>query len=122
MNTKYSAYDWGEPHTSMTSLHLCAYMFAYLDRPLTVSHFRLLFYAFVSCVNSKRARGYVAVNREQITSSMARTTTRGLTYSLSRAIEVTAWQSVDAVCLCCLTHGSCHWTQISYGYSDGGCR
>jgi len=21
---------------------------------------------------------------------------------------------------CCLTHGSCHWTQISSGYSDGG--
>jgi len=49
-------------------------------------------------------------------------TIRGLTYSVSRAIEVTTWQSVDAVCLCCLTHGSCHWTQISSGYSDGGYR
>jgi len=29
--------------------------------------------------------------------------------------------SVDAICHCCLTHGSCHWTQIlSFGYSDGG--
>ena len=64
------------------------------------------------------------VNHEQST-SMATTTTetpRGLACSVSRVIEVTAWQSVDAVCLCCLTHGSCHWTQISSGYSDGGYR
>ena len=43
--------------------------------------------------------------------------TCGFTYSVSRA---TAWQSVDAVCLCCLTRGSCHWSQISSGYSNGG--
>jgi len=29
-------------------------------------------------------------------------TTHGLTYSVVRALEVTTWQSVDAVCLCCL--------------------
>jgi len=29
-------------------------------------------------------------------------TTHGLTYSVTRAIEVTTWQSVDAVCLCLL--------------------
>ena len=29
------------------------------------------------------------------------------TYSMARAIDITAWQSVDAVCLCCLTHGAC---------------
>jgi len=28
-------------------------------------------------------------------------------YSVARVIEVTAWQSVDAVSLCCLTHGFC---------------
>jgi len=49
-------------------------------------------------------------------------TTHGLTYSVARAIEVTTWQSVDAICLCVLTHGSCHWTQISSGYSNGGFR
>ena len=47
---------------------------------------------------AKRAQ----VNREQSTSSMVITRTemeitRGLTYSVSRAIEVTAWQSDDAV-------------------------
>jgi len=34
-------------------------------------------------------------------------------------MEVTALQSVDAVCYWCLAHGSCHWTQISSGYNDG---
>ena len=46
----------------------------------------------------------------QSTSSMATTrieTTYGLTYSVARVIEVTAWQSVDAVSLCYLTHSSC---------------
>ena len=33
-------------------------------------------------------------------------------YSVSRVIEVTAWQSVNAVCHCCLTHSSCHWTHL----------
>ena len=53
----------------------------------------------------------IAVNREQFPSLMVTTrteTTCGLMYSVSKAIEVTAWQSDDAVCLCCLTHGSCH--------------
>ena len=38
-------------------------------------------------------------------------------YSVARAIEVTSWQSVNAICHCCLTHSSCHWTP---GYGDGG--
>ena len=43
--------------------------------------------------------------------AMAMTTTRGLAYSVSRVIEVSAWQSVNAVCfVACMTHGSCHWT------------
>ena len=31
----------------------------------------------------------------------------------TRAIDITAWQFVDTICLCCLTHGVCvsHWTQ-----------
>jgi len=41
---------------------------------------------FVSCVNSKTTQ-----------------TQRPLTYSIARVIEVTAWQSVDAICHCCLT-------------------
>jgi len=47
-------------------------------------------------------------------------TTHGLIYTMARAIEVTAWEFVDAVCHCFQTHGSYHWTQISSGYSDGG--
>jgi len=34
-------------------------------------------------------------------------TTHGLTYSVAREIDVTAWQSVNAVCLSCLTHAAC---------------
>jgi len=34
-------------------------------------------------------------------------TTHGLTYSLARVIDVTAWQYVDAISLCYLTHGAC---------------
>ena len=34
-------------------------------------------------------------------------TTHGLSYLVARVIEVTAWQSVNAICLCCLTNGSC---------------
>jgi len=44
-------------------------------------------------------------------------TTHGLTYSVARKIEVTTWQSVSAVCLCCLTYSSCHWIPISSDYS-----
>jgi len=33
-------------------------------------------------------------------------TTHGLTYSVARVIDVIAWQSVNAVCLCCLTHSA----------------
>ena len=54
----------------------------------------------------------------QSNSSMATTRTEnihGLTYPVARAIDITAWQSVDTVCLCCLTHGVCvsHWTPPS---------
>jgi len=69
--------------------------------------------------------GVEDMNHEPSTSSMVTTTmetTHGLTYSMARAIEVTIWQSVDAVCRCCLAHGSCHWTLISSRshYSDWG--
>jgi len=46
-----------EPHTSVTSLHLCVCMFACLlaclDWPLTVNHFRLLFCMVTSYVKFK---------------------------------------------------------------------
>jgi len=42
-----------EPHTSMTSLHPCVCMFACLDRPLTVNHFRLLFCVATSYIKFK---------------------------------------------------------------------
>ena len=50
------------------------------------------------------------MNHGQSNSSMVTTRTEpthGLTYSVARTIHVTTWQSVDAVCLCCLTHGAC---------------
>ena len=50
------------------------------------------------------------LNRVQSTFSMVTTrmeTTHGLTYSLAKAIEVIIWQSLDAICLRWLTHGSC---------------
>jgi len=102
-----------DPNTSVTSLRLCVCMFACLLGPTTYckSLPGSYFACFASCINSKRARGYVSVNREQSTSSMAMTTTRGLAYSVSRVMEVSAWQSVNAICfVACMTHGSCHWT------------
>ena len=63
------------------------------------------------------------MNYEQSTSvTKMMETTHGPTYSESRAIEETTWQSVDEVHHWCLTHGSCHWTQMSSGYNDGGYR
>ena len=54
------------------------------------------------------------MNHGQSNSSMATTrteNTHGPTYPVARAIDITAWQSVDTVCLCCLTHCVCvcHW-------------
>ena len=67
-------------------------------------------------VNSKEGWTVYLLNIVMVTIE----TNHGLTYSMAIAMEVTAWQSVDAICHCCLTPGSCHWTQISSGYSDGG--
>ena len=111
-----------EPHTSVTSLCLYVYMFALLGpttylKSLPALNLLVLHHAVIQ---KGLKDSYVAINCEQTTSSMATTTTCGLTYSVSRAIEVTAWQSVDSVFLCCLTHGSCHWTQISSGYTAMG--
>jgi len=50
------------------------------------------------------------MNHGQSNSSMATTrteTTHGLTYSVAKAIDITTWQSVDAVYLCWLTHNAC---------------
>ena len=50
------------------------------------------------------------MNHGQANSSMVTTrmeTTHGLTYSMPGAIDITGWQSVNAICLCCLTHGAC---------------
>jgi len=50
------------------------------------------------------------MNHGQSNSAMVTTrteTTHGHTYSMARAIDVTAWQSVDAICLCYLTHSAC---------------
>ena len=37
-------------------------------------------------------------------------------HKVARVIEV--WQSVDVISHWWLTHGSCHWTRISFGYSN----
>lgn len=50
------------------------------------------------------------MNNEQPASSIVTTTmetTHRLTYSVARVIEVSAWQSVNAICLCCVAHSSC---------------
>ena len=104
-------------------MYVC--LLACLDRPLTISHFWLLFCVFSIMRYFKKGSrvGVEDMNHEQPTSSTSTTsteTTHQLTYTVARAIEVTAWQSVDAVCHGRLTHGSCHWTQISFGYSNGG--
>jgi len=100
-------------------VHVYACLLACLDWSLTVSHFQLLFCMLRHALIQKGLKDSKDVNHEQPT-SMATTrteTTRGHACSVSRVVEVTTWQSVDAVCLCCLTHGSCHWTQTSSGLS-----
>ena len=55
-------------------------------------------------------QGVKDMNNEQPASSIVTRmmeTTHGLTYSVARVIEVSAWQSVNAVCLCCVAHSSC---------------
>ena len=90
---------------------VCVCLFACLDRPLTISHFRLLLCMFCVMRYFKKGSCLIVLKTWTMNSlpwSMVTTrteTTRGLAYSVCRAIEVTAWQSVDAVCLCCLTHG-----------------
>ena len=89
------------PHTSVTSLHPCVCMFACLLAclPGPTSYHKSLPALILHILRySKRAQ----VNSEQSTSSMVTTRTemeiiRGLTYSVPRAIEVTAWKSDNAV-------------------------
>ena len=114
-----------KPQTGVTSLCPCVCMFAWiLLGPTTYcKSLPVLICTYASCIDSKRLETE-DLNHGQSTSLTATTrmeTTHGLAYSVARAIEVTAWQSVDAVCLCCLTHGSCHRTQTSSsGFSIGG--
>ena len=61
---------------------------------------------------------WLPLDHGQSNSSMATTrteNTHGLTYPVPTVIDITAWQSVNTVCLCCLTHGVCvsHWTPPS---------
>ena len=48
------------------------------------------------------------MNHETSNSAMATRmeTTHRLTYSMARVIDITTWQSVEAICLC-LTHSAC---------------
>jgi len=95
---------WASPYSDLNVNFVCL---SVMDRQRTVNHFQLLFCAFASCVNSKTTRD---MNHGQSNSAMATTrtkTTHGLIYWMARAIDITAWQSVDAICLCCLTHSAC---------------
>ena len=100
-----------KPQTGVTSLCPCVCMFAWiLLGPTTYcKSLPVLICTYASCINSKQLESE-DLNHGQSTSLTVTTrmeTTHGLAYSVARAIEVTAWQSVDAVCLCCLTHCFC---------------
>ena len=98
-------------------------LLACLLGPTTYRKSLLALILHICCLKKGSKIAVEVVNHEQSTFSMVTTrmeTIRGLSYSVSRVTEVTTWQSVDAVCLCFLTHGSCHWTQISYDYSQMG--
>ena len=101
-----------KPWATLAWLHCtcaCACLLACLDRPLTVCHFGSSFTHFVSCVNSKRTPGVEDMN-PCISPRMNPWTVHLLnvdnndrvhswtyTYSVARAIEVPAWQSVSVV-------------------------
>ena len=94
--------------TVNSGLILCVLRHALIQKPLKNSK-------LVSCsdhthVHVRERSGHETnMNHGQSNSSMAtkRTeTTHGLTYSVARVIDITAWQSVNAVCVCCLTHGA----------------
>jgi len=74
-------------------------MFACLLGPTThhKSLLALIWHVLHHPLVQKGLEDTLAVNCEQSTSSMVATTTRGHAYSVSRVIEVTACQSVDAV-------------------------
>ena len=116
-----------KPHTSVTSLHTCVCLLgacSCLDWPLTVSDFRLLFWVFCVVQNFKKGLkvgSWIQEPPSQWQQQWWRPLMDLCTYSVARATEVTAWQSFNAICHCCLIHGSCHWTLISSGYSDGDC-
>jgi len=82
-----------------------------MDRLLTINHFWLLRILRIWILRYLKIHSRDEdMNHGQSNSSMATTrteTTRGLTYSVARALDITAWQSVDAFCLCCLTHSAC---------------
>ena len=76
---------------------------------LTINHFWLLFCAFASCVSWKTSREMKTWTMDSLTPRWRQQGRRPLrfTYSVARAIDITARQSVDAFCLCYLTHGAC---------------
>ena len=82
---------------------------SWMDRQLTVNHFRLLFFVFYVMRFFKTTRELKTWTMDSLTPQWRQQrmeTTHRLSYSVARAIDIIAWQSVDAVCLCCLTHGA----------------
>ena len=81
-----------------------------MDRQLTTNPLPALILHVLHHVLIQNHSRVEDMNHGQSNSSMAITrteTTHGLTYSVARVIDITAWQSVNTFCLCCLTHGVC---------------
>ena len=73
------------------------------------------FARFASCINSKTTRELKTWTMDSLTPRWRRQGWRPPLDLPTRAIDITTWQFVDTICLCCLTHGVCvsHWTPTS---------
>ena len=104
---------WASPtlvwlHCTRADIPVCL-LGSYLDRPLIVSHFWFLVFMHPTWINSKTTREWrPEPSTVYLLDGNNKDRDHSWTfYSVARAIEVTTWQTVDAVYLCCLTHGSC---------------
>ena len=118
-----------KPHTSVTSLHPCLCMLVCMLGPTAYSE---SLPALILCVLrysliQKGLEDSKDVNLEQSTSFSPWWWQQGQRLLVDLPIQCLSDRGNRMAicrchCLCCLTHGSCHWTQISSGYSNGGYR
>ena len=106
-----------EPHTSVTSLHTCVCMIALILLGPTTSD--SYFVRFASALIKKEFEDR-SRRRETLYSLLPRWRQQGQRLLVNLPIQ--CLEICHAICLCCLTHSSCHWTRISSSYSDGGYR